>query len=73
MRISHTDLETCVRNPQDWYVSTRNAPSHGYKMGYERVLRLALFHYHKTSTADARDYLDKMIRGCCTTPYKVLK
>src|SRR2546422_307537 len=61
MRISHTDLEACIGNPQRW-LSTQNAPSHGYKMGYERMLRLAVFHYHKTSPEEARDHLNKIIK-----------
>jgi hypothetical protein len=62
MRISHTALEDCLRNPQQWYSSTRVASSHPYKMGYERALRLSIYHYHRTSADDARSYLAKMIR-----------
>lgn len=62
MRISHTELEICLRNPSNWYVSARTASSHGYKMGYERALRLAIFHYHKTSATDAREYLDRIVK-----------
>jgi hypothetical protein len=62
MRISHTDLEVCVRNPRQWYASTIAAPTHGYKMGYERVLRLSVFHFHKTTAEAARDYLTDMIK-----------
>jgi hypothetical protein len=62
MRISHADLETCVKNPRQWYVSTINAEKHGYPMGYERVLRLSLAHFHKTSAGEARDYLNAMIK-----------
>jgi hypothetical protein len=62
MRISHTELETCLGNPPNWYVAVRTASSHGYKMGYERSLRLTIFHYHKTSAAEARQYLDKMVK-----------
>jgi len=31
-------------------------------MGYERVLRLSVFHFHKTSTTAARDYMTELIR-----------
>jgi hypothetical protein len=62
MRISHTELEICLRNPSNWYVSARTASSHGYKMGYERALRLTIFHYHKTSATDAREYLDRIVK-----------
>ena len=40
----------------------RTASSHGYKMGYERGLRLTIFHYHKTSATDAREYLDRIVK-----------
>jgi len=31
-------------------------------MGYERVLRLSIFHFHHTPSVAARDYLARMIR-----------
>jgi hypothetical protein len=31
-------------------------------MGYERVLRLSIFHFHKSSAVAARDYMTEMIR-----------
>jgi hypothetical protein len=31
-------------------------------MGYERALRLTLFHYHKTSADEARRYLEQMVK-----------
>jgi hypothetical protein len=62
MRISHAELEACLKNPRGWYVSSRTASSHGYSMGYERALRLTLFHYHKTSADEARRYLEQMVK-----------
>lgn len=61
MKISHLDLEVCAMNPQRWYLYAQKAGSHGYKMGYERVLRLAVYRYHKTSAVEARDHLTRMI------------
>jgi hypothetical protein len=60
MRISHGALDACLRNPQLWFTS-RDASSHPYRMGYERALRHAIFHYHKTSAPEARAYLASMI------------
>ncbi len=62
MRISHTDLEACVRNPRQWYASTTSASDHGYKMGYERVLRLSVVHFHKSSAREARAYLKALVK-----------
>ncbi len=62
MRISHTELENCLKNPKDWYRSAGTASSHGYSMGYERALRLSLFHYHKTSADEARSYLEQIVK-----------
>ena len=62
MRISHTQLESCLANPRAWYRSSLAAESHPYLMGYERVLRLSIFHFHHTPSVAARDYLARMIR-----------
>jgi hypothetical protein len=62
MRISHTQLESCLANPRAWYRSSLTTESHPYLMGYERVLRLSIFHFHHTSSVAARDYLAQMIR-----------
>lgn len=57
MRISHIELESCRSNPRRWYLSSLTSSSHPYKMGYDRLLRYALAHFHNTSAADARRYL----------------
>ncbi len=62
MRISHTALDACLRNPRQWYTSTRILDSHPYKMGYERALRLSTYHYHRTSAGKARAYLTELIK-----------
>ena len=62
MRISHTQLESCLASPRTWYRASLAAESHPYLMGYERVLRLSIFHFHKSSGAAARDYMAEMIR-----------
>jgi hypothetical protein len=61
MRISHTQLESCLANPQSWYRTSLATTSHPYLMGYERILRLSIFHFHKSSASAARDYLKKLV------------
>jgi hypothetical protein len=61
MRIAHGDLEACLRNPQQWF-SSMSSTSHPYKMGYDRALLLSIFHYHKTSAIEARNYLSAIIQ-----------
>lgn len=62
MRISHTKLESCLASPRTWYRASLAAEAHPYLMGYERVLRLSIFHFHKSSGPAARDYMAEMIR-----------
>jgi hypothetical protein len=62
MRISHTQLESCLASPRTWYRTSLAAESHPYLMGYERVLRLSIFHFHKSTGPAAHDYMTKMIR-----------
>ncbi len=64
MKISHTELESCRRSPRQWYLSSVNSASHPYNMGYDQLLRLAIFHFHKTSAVEARGYL---ARGIAST------
>lgn len=62
MRISHTQLESCLANPRSWYRAAIAAESHPYPMGYDRVLRLSIFRFHHTSGRVARDYMAQMVR-----------
>jgi hypothetical protein len=62
MRISHTQIELCLANPRTWYRASLAAESHPYLMGYERVLRLSILHFHRSSGPAARDYMTEKIR-----------
>jgi hypothetical protein len=63
MKISHTQLESCLANPSGWYRASLAAVPHPYMMGYDRVLRLSITRFHKSSRpSDARQYLAEMIR-----------
>src|SRR5271157_2728304 len=62
MKISHRDLEACNKNPAQWFASATTATTHGYKMGYERVLRLCVVSYHKTSAKEARAHMSDLVK-----------
>ena len=62
MRISHTQLESCLANPRSWYRAAIAEESHPYLMGYDRVLRLSIFRFHHASAQVARDYMAQMVR-----------
>jgi hypothetical protein len=62
MRISHTQLESCLANPRNWYLAAIAGESHPYLMGYDRVLRLSISRFHHASAQVARDYMAQMVR-----------
>ena len=63
MRISHGELEACEKSTGTWYASAAQATGHGYKMGYERALRLAISRFHRESSARiARKYLAALVK-----------
>ena len=62
MRISHTQLESCLANPRSWYRAAIAGESHPYLMGYDRVLRLSIFRFHQASAQVARHYMAQMVR-----------
>jgi len=62
MRISHTQLESCLANPRAWYRASLTDQSHPYPMGYDRILRLSILHFHKSTALAARKYMAQVIR-----------
>jgi len=62
MRISHTQLETCLANPRTWYRASLAGESHPFNMGYDKILRLSIFHFHKSSGSFARAYMSGKVR-----------
>ncbi len=64
VKISHTQLETCRRQPKQWLlaaIAAANQPS-PRRLGYERALRLAIQRYHRENSADrARQHLRDLI------------
>lgn len=58
MRISHTHLEQCRRNPAAWVASRRSASGSRARWSYSRVTKCAIYKFHQTgSLAVALDYL----------------
>jgi hypothetical protein len=63
MKISHSELESCLRRPSGWFREKMTTRSHGYLMGYNRALLLSIYHFHKTGQAlSARRYIQAMIK-----------
>src|ERR1700678_3723464 len=62
MRISHSELQSCLANPQSWYQASLIDDAHPWSMGYQRVLRFTIFHFHKSSASEARAYMDVAVR-----------
>jgi hypothetical protein len=60
MKISHGDLELCLRNPKHWFASAGGS-SHPFNMGYDRALQYAIYHYHSSSAQGARAHLTSII------------
>lgn len=62
MRISHTELETCVNQPRKWLVAKATTVPHGFPMGYNRALLSAIYHFHRGNSASStRQYLGRLI------------
>lgn len=63
MKISHTELELCLRQPRGWLREKLTTPPHPFKTGYNRALLLSIYRYHKTrQTTVARQYLRDIIQ-----------
>lgn len=63
MKISHSELEGCVRQPRGWLREKLTTPAHPFKTGYNRALLLSIYNYHKTKQPTvARQYLRDIIQ-----------
>jgi hypothetical protein len=61
MKISHIDLDRCLKQPRQWF-RDQAAPKAGMSFGYDRALRNAIAVWHKTNLADeARRRLQDLI------------
>ena len=64
MKISHTEIETCRRNPRAWIAQRIKPGGGGPRTGYDGVIRLAIYRFHRTLDAvDARRYLEKAFKS----------
>jgi hypothetical protein len=58
MRLSHSSLEDCRRNPTRWAQANPIGQRPVRRIGYARIAKLAIYRYHKgTERARARAYL----------------
>jgi hypothetical protein len=63
MKISHSELEVCLRQPRGWLREKLTTPAHPYPTGYNRALLLSIYKYHKAKqTTVARQYLRDIIQ-----------
>jgi len=63
VKITHRELEGCLQGPRRWLLQKRSEQPHGFKIGYDRVLLLSIYRFHKTnSPVDARRYLAGAIK-----------
>jgi hypothetical protein len=64
MKISHTQLETCLKGPRAWLQAKLAAPSQYFSIGYNRALLFGIYNFHKTKQATiARQYLSDLIQS----------
>jgi hypothetical protein len=64
MKISHTQLETCLKGPLAWLQAKLAAPSQYFSIGYNRALLLSIYNFHKTKQPSvARQYLSDLIQA----------
>jgi hypothetical protein len=47
MRISHRELESCVRDPNAWMSERRSGRQRFYSIGYDQVLLLGIYRFHR--------------------------
>src|SRR5687768_8255349 len=61
MKISHTQLEQCRKNPAAWVAGGAGGRA---TFGYNAAVKLAIFHFHKTgSHKKAQDQLEGYLKN----------
>jgi hypothetical protein len=62
VRISHKELEECLRDPPSWVASKFNDSAGGPRGGYDYCLREGIYYFHKTDDpAGTRNYLERTL------------
>jgi hypothetical protein len=62
MRISHAELEDCLRDPASWVATKFDASTGGPRGGYDYCLREGIYRFHKIDdSSEARRYLEQSI------------
>lgn len=60
MKISHRELEDCLRDPSGWVATKLSPSSGGPRGGYDFCLREGIYRFHKTEDpAEARRYIEQ--------------
>jgi len=63
MKISHSDLEACRRNPRQWVSAKLFSDGSGPRYGYNQAIKNAIYTYHRTSIpADSKKYLAEALK-----------
>lgn len=62
MKISHTQLDSCLKNPRGWVQAQASPSSFGPRYGYNQALANAIHRFHKSSDMEsARQFLELSI------------
>ena len=63
MRISHGQLETCLRDPNAWVTERRSTARRYFRTGYEQILLLGIYRLHGTrSREQGREGIEGLFR-----------
>jgi hypothetical protein len=64
VRISHRELEECLRNPSKWVAYKAEPTGGGPRAGYDYCLREGIYHLHKFgNSSDAQQNIQKLIKS----------
>jgi hypothetical protein len=62
MKISHRDVEGCLKDPAGWMAE--QAAEKYFRIGYDQLLRFAIYHFHDTGDATAgRSHLEAALES----------
>ena len=64
MRISHSDLDACRRNPKQWVAAKLFGTGGGFSYGYNQALKGAIYTYHRVGDpGKGNKYLAEKLSG----------
>ncbi len=63
MRISHKQLEECIRDPRAWIRERRSTAKRYFSVGYDQILLLGIYKYHGSrNVQEGRSKIDALFR-----------